>query len=85
MLQIQTNLYKLIYIFYYPGIEVFNKKINQILFLIDFCIYLFISSNRYINGANEVVIYNFLALITIDTNINQFPLVYHIFYELQQF
>ena len=35
------------------------------------------------NGANEVVIYNFLALITIDTNINQFIKVYHIFYKIQ--
>ena len=26
----------------------------------------------YFYGANEVVIYNFLALITIDTKINQF-------------
>ena len=34
-------------------------------------------------GANEVVIYNFLALITIDTNINQFIKVYHIFYKIQ--
>ena len=34
-------------------------------------------------GANEVVIYNFLALITIDTNINQFIKVYHIFDKLQ--
>lgn len=29
-------------------------------------------------GSNEVVVYNFLALITIDTNINQFIKVYHI-------
>ena len=34
-------------------------------------------------GANEVVIYNFLALLTIDTNINQFIKVYHIFYKIQ--
>ncbi len=27
---------------------------------------------RFLYGANEVVIYNFLALLTIDTNINQF-------------
>ena len=26
----------------------------------------------YFYGANEVVIYNFLTLLTIDTNINQF-------------
>ena len=37
----------------------------------------------YFYGANEVVIYNFLALITIDTNINQFIKVYHIFYKIQ--
>ena len=35
------------------------------------------------SGANEVVIYNFWALITIDKNINQFTKVYHIFYKLQ--
>ena len=35
------------------------------------------------NGANEVDIYNFLALLTIDTNINQFIKVYHIFNKLQ--
>ena len=34
-------------------------------------------------GANEVVIYNFLALITIDTNINQFIKVYHILDKIQ--
>ena len=38
----------------------------------------------YFYGANEVVIYNFLALLTIDTNINQFIKVYHIFYKLQE-
>ena len=32
----------------------------------------------YDSGANEVVIYNFLALLTIDTNINQFIKSYHI-------
>ena len=31
-----------------------------------------ISSHFQNRGANEVVIYNFLALLTIDTNINQF-------------
>ena len=51
--------------------------------MIDFLSICFISSNRNINGANEVVIYNFLALLTIDTNINQFIRVYHIFYKLQ--
>ena len=35
-------------------------------------------------GANEVVIYNFMALLTIDTNINQFTKVYHNSYKLQQ-
>ena len=35
--------------------------------------------------ADEVVIYNFLALITIDTNINQFIKVYHTYDKLQQF
>ena len=30
-----------------------NKKNNQIYFLIDFCIYLFISSNRFVIGADE--------------------------------
>ena len=35
------------------------------------------------NGANEVVIYNFWALLTIDTNNNQFTKVYHIFDRLQ--
>ena len=35
------------------------------------------------HGANEVVIYNFLALLTIDTNINQFTKVYHNFYKIQ--
>ena len=34
-------------------------------------------------GANEVDIYNFLALITIDTNINQFIKVYHNFFVSQ--
>ena len=34
-------------------------------------------------GANEVVIYNFLALLTIDTNINQFIKVYHNFDKIQ--
>ena len=43
-----------------------------------------ISSHFQNRGANEVVIYNFLALITIDTNINQFTKVYHIFDKLQQ-
>ncbi len=39
---------------------------------------------KFYFGANEVVIYNFfLALITIDTNINQFIKVYHIFYKIQ--
>ena len=40
-------------------------------------------SNEKVIGANEVVIYNFMALLTIDTNINQFIKVYHIFYKLQ--
>ena len=31
----------------------------------------FFTSYFFQNGANEVVIYNFLALLTIDTNINQ--------------
>ena len=43
-----------------------------------------ISSHLQNRGADEVVIYNFLALLTIDTNINQFIKVYHIFYKLQQ-
>ena len=34
------------------------------------------------NGANVVVIYNFF-LLTLDTNINQFIKVYHIFYKIQ--
>lgn len=42
------------------------------------------SSTKTRFGANEVIIYNFLALITIDTNINQFTKVYHIFDKLQQ-
>jgi len=36
-----------------------------------------------ITGSIEVVIYNFLPLITIDTNTNQFITVYHIFNKLQ--
>ena len=42
--------------------------------------------SRYLDiafGAVDVVIYNFLALITIDTNINQFTKVYHNFYKFQ--
>ena len=35
------------------------------------------------NGANEVDIYNFLTLVTIDTNINQFIKVYHILDKMQ--
>ena len=42
-----------------------------------------VSSNRYVIGANEVVIYNFWALLAIDTNNNQFTKVYHIFDRLQ--
>lgn len=34
-------------------------------------------------GAVVVVIYNFLTLLTIETNINQFIKVYHIFDKLQ--
>ena len=34
-------------------------------------------------GAIDVDIYNFLALLTIDTNINQFIKVYHISDKLQ--
>ena len=36
-------------------------------------------------GAVDVDIYNSLALLTIDTNINQFIKVYHNFYKLQVF
>ena len=43
----------------------------------------FLEIQKAFIGANEVVIYNFLALITVDTNINQFIKVYHIFHELQ--
>ena len=44
----------------------------------------FFTSNFFQDSANEVVIYNLLALLTIDTNINQFTKVYHNFNKLQQ-
>lgn len=37
----------------------------------------------YTVGAVVVVIYNFLTLLTIDTNINQFYLLYHFFNKIQ--
>ena len=50
--------------------------------MIDFFI-CYISLNRKVIGANEVDIYNFLTLVTIDTNINQFIKVYHILDKMQ--
>lgn len=42
--------------------------------------------SNFLFGSNEVVIYNFFsALLTIDTNINQFIKVYHIFDKLQYY
>ncbi len=37
----------------------------------------------FLFGANDVDIYNSLALLTIDTNINQFTLLYHFFNKMQ--
>ena len=42
-----------------------------------------LSNDNLSSGANEVVIYNFLVLITIDTNINQF--IYRITDYLKKF
>ena len=47
------------------------------------CLYYFQQVYIFLLGANEVAIYNFLALITIDTNINQFIKVYHILDKIQ--
>jgi len=57
----------------------FTEKFIKNLETIDFSIVYKV----LLTGANEVVIYNFLALLTIDTNINQFIKVYHIFYKIQ--
>ena len=75
---------------YFPNLLDTNPKIYRMI-SVEFKIKCYfsklfcpISSNKFVIGANEVVIYNFLALITIDTNINQFTKVYHIFDKLQQ-
>ena len=49
---------------------------------VDFIVFSSGATNTSL-GANEVVIYNFLALLTIDTNINQLIKLYHIFDKLQ--
>lgn len=48
-----------------------------------FIFFNFLKNLKTLLGAIEVVIYNFLALLTIDININQFIKVYHIFDKIQ--